>query len=159
LVSAHFQPFNCVQGYGIMDRSTTLHALILSWHNQVSRRKGLRALACALVFLGVCVFAWGLRYKLSLYDPPHSVSHRMPAAKLLTGRERTQVPPLNLHRDAGSTGPAVLVALTLAFISFSGAALLFPRFSPCANWLPPVHLAQSRQILATCWTRPPPQSR
>jgi hypothetical protein len=141
-----------------MDRSTTLHALILSWHNQVSRRKGLRALACALVFLGICVFAWGLRYKLSLYDPPHSVSHRMPAAKLLTGRERTLVPPLNLYRDAGSAGPTILVALTLAFV-FLRSALLFPRFSPWANWLQPVQLPRSRQILASSWTRPPPQSR
>src|ERR1700761_6298316 len=40
----------------------------------------LRALAIGLACLGVCVFAWGLKYKLSLYDPPQSSSHHMAAA-------------------------------------------------------------------------------
>jgi hypothetical protein len=42
-----------------------------------------------LGFLGLalCVFMWGLQYKLSLYDPPGSASHKMPTAKLLSKNE------------------------------------------------------------------------
>ena len=43
----------------------------------------------AFVALMVSVFSWGLGYKLSLYDPPQSSSHLMPAAKLLSKSERT----------------------------------------------------------------------
>lgn len=60
----------------------------------------MRALTIGLAFLGVCVFVWGLNYKLSLYEPPHSISHHMPAAKLLTGKERVAVPALNLRQIA-----------------------------------------------------------
>ena len=46
-----------------------------------------------LVLLGLafCVFMWGLQYKLSLYDAPHSISHQMPAAKLLSRDEQATV--------------------------------------------------------------------
>jgi hypothetical protein len=44
-----------------------------------------------LVFLGlaVCVFTWGLQYKLSLYDPPQAVSRQIPHAKLLSKNEQS----------------------------------------------------------------------
>jgi len=44
-----------------------------------------------LLYLGlaVCVFTWGLQYKLSLYDPPPASSHQIPQAKLLSRNERT----------------------------------------------------------------------
>ena len=43
-----------------------------------------------LFFFGLAfaVFAWGLQYKLSLYDPPQAVSHQMPEAKLLSKEEQ-----------------------------------------------------------------------
>jgi hypothetical protein len=41
--------------------------------------------------LAVCVFAWGLQYKLSLYDPPQAASHRIPQAKLLSRNERAGI--------------------------------------------------------------------
>jgi hypothetical protein len=46
---------------------------------------------CGLVaYLGlaVCVFTWGLQYKLSLYDPPQAHSHQIPQAKLLSKNEQ-----------------------------------------------------------------------
>jgi hypothetical protein len=43
----------------------------------------------ASLILAFCVFAWGLQYKLSLYDPPQSASHKIPQAKLLSKNERT----------------------------------------------------------------------
>ena len=38
--------------------------------------------------LAFAVFAWGLQYKLSLYDPPQAVSHQIPEAKLLSKEEQ-----------------------------------------------------------------------
>src|ERR1035441_7618159 len=45
----------------------------------------------SLAFLGLafCVFAWGLQYKLSLYDPPQTTSHQIPKAKLLSREEQS----------------------------------------------------------------------
>jgi hypothetical protein len=37
--------------------------------------------------LAVCIFLWGLQYKLSLYDPPQAASHQVPIAKLLSKDE------------------------------------------------------------------------
>jgi len=44
-----------------------------------------------LLYLGlaVCVFTWGLQYKLSLYEPPHASSRQIPQAKLLSRNEQT----------------------------------------------------------------------
>ena len=39
--------------------------------------------------LALSLFFWGMQYKLSLYDPPESISHSIPAAKLLSGSEKT----------------------------------------------------------------------
>jgi hypothetical protein len=43
-----------------------------------------------LVVLGLAlaVFTWGLQYKLSLYDLPHTNSEQIPTAKLLSQNER-----------------------------------------------------------------------
>jgi hypothetical protein len=43
----------------------------------------------ALLGLAVCVFAWGLQYKLSLYDPPQAASRQVPMAKLLSQNEQS----------------------------------------------------------------------
>lgn len=40
-----------------------------------------------LMLLGVCVFFWGLGYKLSLYDFHPASVHRIPEAKLLSRNE------------------------------------------------------------------------
>src|ERR1700761_7171528 len=42
----------------------------------------------ATLFLAFAVFGWGTGYKLSLYDPPGSPSTIIPAAKLLSQKER-----------------------------------------------------------------------
>ena len=44
--------------------------------------------ALAFIGLAVCIFMWGLQYKLSLYDPPNAASHRIPMAKLLSRNEQ-----------------------------------------------------------------------
>jgi hypothetical protein len=42
----------------------------------------------ATLFLAFTVLGWGTGYKLSLYDPPGSPSTIIPAAKLLSQKER-----------------------------------------------------------------------
>ena len=51
-----------------------------------SRHSSVR-LSMLLVTLGVCVFLWGLGYKLSLYDFHRASIHRIPDAKLLSRNE------------------------------------------------------------------------
>jgi hypothetical protein len=41
-----------------------------------------------IVFLALAVFGWGVKYKISLYDSPGSISSHMSHAKLLSQRER-----------------------------------------------------------------------
>lgn len=45
----------------------------------------------ALLFLALSVFAWGLQYKLSLYDPPQSLARQVPTAKLLSRDEQPEI--------------------------------------------------------------------
>jgi hypothetical protein len=77
--------------------------------------------------LGICVFAWGLQYKLSLYYPPHSSFHEVPEAKLLSRNEqpRIAVHPLvegqkdaltNLQRNPASLILAGLINLALGIV-------------------------------------------
>jgi hypothetical protein len=54
----------------------------------------------------VSVFAWGLKYKLSLYDPPQSISHSMPAAKLLSDNERPQALTAVLQNPTDASFPS-----------------------------------------------------
>ena len=72
-----------------------------------------------IVFLAFTVFGWGTGYKLSLYDPPGSPSTIIPAAKLLSQKERpstakvaAQLLPATPAQDISKYYPAiVLVAL------------------------------------------------
>lgn len=115
----------------------------------------MRVFGCALIFLGVCVFAWGLRYKLSLYDPPHSVSHRMPEAKLLTGKERPSLPAIDV-RQTGETGASLAFSgLALAFVFVLGS-LWFATFRGWASRPAAAVLLSLRHSGTAHFTRPPP---
>jgi hypothetical protein len=81
---------------------------------------GFLALAC-------CVFAWGLQYKLSLYEPPQSATHQIPAAKLLSKDEQ----PSTFERPVvvrGKTAVTVFYATPAAgfLIVFLALSLLTP---------------------------------
>lgn len=43
------------------------------------------------MLLALCVFLWGLEYKMSLYHPPHSFARLVPIAKLLSKNEQPQI--------------------------------------------------------------------
>jgi hypothetical protein len=55
--------------------------------NATYRRISVLTLSCVLILVAG-VIAWGAQYKLSLYDPPGSLSLRIPHAKLLSQKER-----------------------------------------------------------------------
>ncbi len=94
-----------------------------TWRLALGHRKSLRGLAFGLVVLGFCVFGWGLRYKLSLYDPPHSVNHRMPAAKLLCSKECGDSVDVHLRPVSRTELPSTFSTIGLAFIFLAGSRL------------------------------------
>jgi hypothetical protein len=133
----------CVQPCGIIITGTTVK--IPRPNSFRNKQPRLRTLAFGLALLGLCVFAWGLKYKLSLYDAPQAVSHHMAAAKLLSGKERNSV-------------PLALTTLTLAFFGFA-AANFFAGFdiSPLRLSLHGIAAACVRS--APAFVRPPPRRR
>lgn len=127
-------------------------------HSFRDQSPGLRALAFGLVLLGVCVFAWGLKYKLSLYDPPHAASHHMAAAKLLPGKERKALPLATVRLDANAVAPPLLSTLVLAF--FALAALeLQARFSSRVGRPLSFRTVAGCARSASTFVRPPPRRR
>lgn len=90
---------------------------------RLGRSLGLRGLAFGLVLLGGCVFGWGLRYKLSLYDPPHAITHRMPEAKLLSGKECGAFALMQIRPVSLVDLPPALSLLLLAFVTLMGYRL------------------------------------
>lgn len=117
-----------------------------------------RALAFGLVLLAVCVFAWGLKYKLSLYDPPRAVSHHMPAAKLLTGKERSAVSLAGAQLLANLAVPPLLSALVLAFLTLS-AAKSRVGFGGWIGRPSPVRIVPACARSRNSFVRPPPRTR
>ena len=111
----------------------------------------------AFLGLAICVFAWGLQYKLSLYDPPQAVSHQIPRAKLLSRDElsSTAESPLVIRTKTSATviytTPATIILIFLSAIS-----LLNPpvsgKLEKQANRLSHLH----RAVLNTLFVRPPP---
>jgi hypothetical protein len=74
--------------------------------------------------LCLAVFAWGLQYKLSLYDHPGNRSNSVATAKLLSQEERTasstnSMSPLPVRRDtqpSSSSLFAILAAMALTLV-------------------------------------------
>ena len=112
-----------------------------------------------LAFLGlsVCVFTWGLQYKLSLYDPPQAASHQIPQAKLLSRNEQS-----------GSTGsPLVVQSKTSTRVSYSVPTAVFFVLLLALSILNPQTSGQREERASRSWhlhrglsniffVRPPP---
>ena len=117
--------------------------------------RSLRALAPALILLGVCVFAWGLRYKLSFYSPPHSVTRRMPEAKLLL-TDRSASPAVALHRAADHVAPQSILLFVPLLLVLTGM-----NFWPGREWALErgrVYNSPLRFRGSSGFIRPPPPS-
>ena len=116
-------------------------------------------LSGSLAFLGLafCVFAWGLQYKLSLYDPPQTASHQIPKAKLLSRDEQSSTTEHPLVIRAKTFTSVIYTAPTAIFlILLLAICLLNPpasiRVEKLANKLLHLH----RATLNTLFVRPPP---
>lgn len=80
--------------------------------------------------LAVCVFAWGLQYRLSLYDPPQAASHRIPQAKLLSRNERSGIAESPLvARTKTSTRVSYTVPTAVFFFLLLDLSILNPQAS------------------------------
>lgn len=117
------------------------------------------SLLAILGFLGlsVCVFAWGLQYKLSLYDPAQAASHKIPQAKLLSGNELSGIAERPLAvRTKTSTKISYTVSTAVFFILLLPPGILNPQASrqrkprTSHGW----HLR--RGLLHIFFVRPPP---
>jgi hypothetical protein len=71
-----------------------------------------------LLCLALFVFAWGLQYKLSLYDQPRSQSHSVPAAKLLSKNERASEIDSLLERSTDVAGRGKHSVLSQVYVLF-----------------------------------------
>ena len=112
--------------------------------------------AFGLMLLGTCVFAWGLKYKLSLYDPPQSISHHMPAAKLLAGKEQITLPVVDWWTARAPHVPLALVPFALAFLMLMGVGFQLGRVAGRLPQAPTLNTTK-HAVLAAHFTRPPPR--
>jgi hypothetical protein len=69
-------------------------------------------LIVGLIGLSLLVFAWGLGYKLSLYDSPQSESHKIPQAKLLSKNETALVAQSPLLSDTKAPSEVIRAVLS-----------------------------------------------
>jgi hypothetical protein len=98
-------------------------------------------LVSGFIGLSLLVFAWGLGYKLSLYDPPQSDSHKIPQAKLLSKNERAIASLSPLLNDANGSPlvfyavlSSVLLLLALSYRPLSASALDLRKFDVKQSW-------------------------
>ncbi|MEO8736545.1 MAG: hypothetical protein ABI380_08395 [Edaphobacter sp.] len=85
----------------------------------------------AIVMLAFAVFSWGIRYKLSLYNP---ASH-MSAAKLLSQRERPATSEASELAADPLANPAPITLFGLALgVTLVGLFSLKPTFSKRNVW-------------------------
>jgi hypothetical protein len=114
-------------------------------------------LSILLVALGLCVFFWGLGYKLSLYDLHEPSIHRVPEAKLLSRNEDPNATDGLQHclaklmvLDPTSSGSVLFIFLlgNLARLQSNSTKLRFAA----AKTLHP----RSAPIVGAFFLRPPP---
>jgi len=111
----------------------------------------------AFLGLAFCVFAWGLQYKLSLYDPPQTASNRIPRAKLLSRDEQSSTANSPLVIRTKTSTRVIYTAPTAVFlILLLAVSLLIPPVSRRVERRAHRFLHLHRAILNTLFVRPPP---
>ena len=126
-------------------------------HSQTNRFNRSRF---TFVFLGlaISVFTWGLQYKLSLYDPPHSTSHQIPEAKLLSRNEQAAVGESPLIKSTEASAVMTQASLFNVFTFFLLALNLLraPMFSQQEWNVKRPWRISCRPSLSAFFFRPPP---
>lgn len=87
-----------------------------------------------VVFLALAVFGWGVKYKISLYDPPGSISTHMSHAKLLSQKERPVSPksldlvrPPLLEAQSSNSYPSFFVASIVLVLCCTASIWMLTR--------------------------------
>jgi hypothetical protein len=111
----------------------------------------------AILGLAFCVFAWGLQYKLSLYDPLQTASHRIPMAKLLSRDEQSSTVESPQVIRTKTSASVIYTAPTAVFlILLLAVSLLNPPASKRVEQPDRKLLILHRAILSSFFVRPPP---
>ncbi len=113
----------------------------------------------ALAFLGlaVCIFAWGLQYKLSLYDSPQTATHQVPKAKLLSSNEQSRtakIPLVDQTKASNSVFRVVVAIFSVILLLASGQ--LIPLAGQSAQWSNRSWRLHLSSFLSDLFVRPPP---
>lgn len=115
-----------------------------------------------LLMLGVCVFAWGLKYKLSHYNRPAVQLHFAVRAKLLSQRERATAPTPSTFLES-PTGPSVqrywmnwLAGSQPLLIPFAAQPAQSRRASDSADAVPWFPIPKQSGLRTSVLFRPPP---
>jgi low affinity Fe/Cu permease len=129
----------------------------VTMHRWSANRPFSRTSALAFVGLAICVFLWGLQYKLSLYDPPSAASHHIPTAKLLSKNEQSSSAegPLAVRTKA-STRVVYNVSTAVSFILLLIVCVLNPPLSGQREQLASRLWGLRRAYLRASFVRPPP---
>lgn len=119
--------------------------------------RGWKILAFFVLGLAIAVFAWGMRYKASLYNSVPPPTHHMLAAKLLSNRERPADVAVQVER---ATTPTLIVAVCAVFVFF-GDTLVDPMHNSRWNLQRAVNsqLRLTPQAHRQIFFRPPPSRR
>jgi hypothetical protein len=114
--------------------------------------------ATTAIVLALCVFLWGLGYKLSLYHPPHSFARLVPIAKLLSKNEQPRIAASSIA-GAAAAEMTPSRAITGGSEHLSVAVLLIVLcLSTARTWSRQAVTAPLRRVDRACsyFVRPPP---
>jgi hypothetical protein len=104
--------------------------------------------------LACCIFAWGLQYKLSLYEPPQALSHHVAQAKLFPSDEHSRT--AGILRSVGMS-PARRLILQVRIALFSVLFCLTLSLSVLQiRYIPDSSRHLHGAIPVSLFDRPPP---
>jgi hypothetical protein len=123
-----------------------------------TNRRGGSWLAFAFMGLALCVVIWGVQYKLSVYDPPQSVSHQIPQAKLLSREQRATADEGFLidNREASAPVMYALADSVLLVVFLASNLLSVPASSQTQREKDCPWRLRCRAGMNTFFFRPPP---
>jgi hypothetical protein len=108
-----------------------------------------------MLFLAISVFAWGLQYKMSLYNPSSGLTAAVPHAKLLSQKERPESNVASIKSDSTQHRSPVSYAIFL-FASILCSLVVAVTVQTRGLSLDKKSRQQRFAALDFFWFRPPP---